>query len=199
MKGGIKMTRIAIVDDEEEYLDEMRRDINDFYFSQGISCNIDTFSRAELLIYELEEKAYYDIYLLDIEMPQINGLELAHYIRQLDKVAYLIFITFHAQFGLKGYDYHAYQYIMKLDLKQKLIPTIASIQKIFDIDKEKFYQIYTNFRYEKIPYKDLYYIYKENKNVIFVTSRGCISIRETLKSVFKNWKAKSLYLSKEDI
>ena len=184
------MTRIAIVDDEEEYLEEMRHDINDFYFKQGISCNIDTYSKAELLIYELQEKAYYDIYLLDIEMPQIDGLELAHYIRKLDKVGYLIFITFHAQFGLKGYDYHAYQYIMKLDLKQKLIPTIASIQQILDIEKENFYQIYTNFRYEKIPYKDLYYIYKENKNTIFVTNRGRISIRETLKNVFKKLEGK---------
>lgn len=180
------MPRIAIVDDEEAYLKYIRNVIYDFYFGQGISCRIDTFLKAELLMYEIKENMYYDIYLLDIEMPKINGLELAHQIREYDGDGYLIFITSHSQFIMKGYDYFAYQYIMKDALNEKLIPTIANIQKRLEIDKEKFYQICTNHRYEKILYKDLYYIYKESKNAIFVTKKGMTAIRETLKNVYKS-------------
>lgn len=179
------MPRIAIVDDEEDYLKEISISINNFLFNQGISCKIDTFSRAELLIYEIKDNMCYDIYLLDIEMPNINGLELAKKVREYDKEGYLIFVTSHLQFLMKGYDFFAYQYIMKSALKQKLIPTIATLQKRMEIDKEKFYQICTNYRYEKILYRDLYYIYKESKNAIFVTKNGMIVIRETLKNIYK--------------
>lgn len=180
------MPRIAIVDDQIDYLKEISQFIAKLYFKNGISCTIDTFPRAQLLLYEIEESIYYDIYLLDIEMPEVNGLVLAERIRSIDSEGYIIFVTSHLKFLINGYDYFAYQYIPKNTLKQKLVPTLISLQKRLEIDKEKYYQICTNHRYEKILYKDIYYVYKEEKNAIFVTVNGNISMRETLKNIYRD-------------
>lgn len=179
------MPRIAIVDDQIGYLEDISQFITKFYFKSGISCTIDTFPKAQLLLYEMEENMNYDIYLLDIEMPEVDGLALAEKIRAIDNEGYIVFITSHLKFLINGYDYFAFQYIPKNDLKQKLVPTLTSIQKRLVVDREKFYQICTNHRYEKILYKDIYYVYKEGKNAIFVTENGNISIRETLKNIYK--------------
>ena len=87
------MPRIAIVDDQEEYLEEICNLIEKFYFKNGIPYVVNTFSNAQLLLYEMEEKLYFDIYLLDIEMPGINGLSLAEKIRSMDDAGYIVFIT----------------------------------------------------------------------------------------------------------
>lgn len=58
------------------------------------------------------------------------------------------------------------------------------------IPGEKFYQICTNHRYEKILYKDIYYVYKDEKYAIFVTQNGNIPIRETLKNIYKDLEQK---------
>lgn len=179
------MPVIAIVDDQKEYLKEISAYVRNFYFEQGLPYRIDTFFKAELLIYELQDGKYYDVYLLDIEMPEINGLELARQIRNYDMEGYLVFITSHMKFLLKAYDYYAYQYIPKNDLKKKLISTLSSLQKRIEIDRENAYLICTNNRYEKILYKDLYYIFKDRKNVVFVTDKEEIYVRDTLKNVFK--------------
>ena len=144
------MPRIAIVDDQEEYLEEICNLIEKFYFKNGIPYVVNTFSNAQLLLYEMEEKLYFDIYLLDIEMPGINGLSLAEKIRSMDDAGYIVFITSHLKFLINGYDYFAYQFIPKNNLKKKLISTLESLQKRLDIEEEKFYQICTNHRYEKI-------------------------------------------------
>lgn len=177
------MPRIAIVDDQEEYLEEICNLIEKFYFKNGIPYVVNTFSNAQLLLYEMEEKLYFDIYLLDIEMPGINGLSLAEKIRSMDDAGYIVFITSHLKFLINGYDYFAYQFIPKNNLKKKLISTLESLQKRLDIEEEKFYQICTNHRYEKILYKDIYYVYKDEKYAIFVTQNGNIPIRETLKNI----------------
>lgn len=179
----INMPRIAIVDDQEEYLEEICNLIEKFYFKNGIPYVVNTFSNAQLLLYEMEEKLYFDIYLLDIEMPGINGLSLAEKIRSMDDAGYIVFITSHLKFLINGYDYFAYQFIPKNNLKKKLISTLESLQKRLDIEEEKFYQICTNHRYEKILYKDIYYVYKDEKYAIFVTQNGNIPIRETLKNI----------------
>ena len=186
----INMPRIAIVDDQEEYLEEICNLIEKFYFKNGIPYVVNTFSNAQLLLYEMEEKLYFDIYLLDIEMPGINGLSLAEKIRSMDDAGYIVFITSHLKFLINGYDYFAYQFIPKNNLKKKLISTLESLQKRLDIEEEKFYQICTNHRYEKILYKDIYYVYKDEKYAIFVTQNGNIPIRETLKNIYKDLEQK---------
>lgn len=97
---------------------------------------MNTFSNAQLLLYEMEEKLYFDIYLLDIEMPGINGLSLAEKIRSMDDAGYIVFITSHLKFLINGYDYFAYQFIPKNNLKKKLISTLESLQKRLDIEDQ---------------------------------------------------------------
>lgn len=190
IRGDVDVPRIAVVDDQSDVLDNICQYIAKFYYKRGIPSQIDPFEKSELLLYEIDENMLYDIYFLDIEMPEINGLELARHIRSVDNDGYIVFITSHMKFVLNGYDYYAYQFISKDNIYKKLESTLDSIQKRLEIDTEKYYQICTNYRYEKILYKDLYYIYKEEKNSVFVTKSGNIIIRETLKNIYKSLDSK---------
>lgn len=54
-----------------------------------------------------------DIIFLDVEMPQMNGLELAHRIREVSEQAHIVFTTGHAHYALEAFDVQALDYIVK--------------------------------------------------------------------------------------
>lgn len=55
----------------------------------------------------------FDVIFLDIEMPMINGIEVAKKIRKCDSDVIIIFITYMAQYAIDGYSVQALDYILK--------------------------------------------------------------------------------------
>lgn len=87
---------IAIVDDERVFLKELHD-------------KIDTLGMSDYKVYEFEsgeaflstfEKGKFDIIILDVEMPGINGLKTAEKIRESDKTVILSFLTNYSEFAI---------------------------------------------------------------------------------------------------
>ena len=55
----------------------------------------------------------FDILLLDVQMPHMDGLEAAHRIREIDADVIIIFVTNMAQYAIKGYEVDALSYLVK--------------------------------------------------------------------------------------
>ena len=55
----------------------------------------------------------FDVVFLDIEMPIINGMDAARKIRAKDEDVIIIFLTQLAQYAVKGYEVHAFDFIVK--------------------------------------------------------------------------------------
>ncbi|HJC55960.1 MAG TPA: response regulator [Candidatus Eisenbergiella intestinipullorum] len=71
------MLRICLVDEEAEFLALMKELIGNCLARKTVLCEIDIYQNPELLYWEFLEKREYDICFLDIEMPQMDGRELA--------------------------------------------------------------------------------------------------------------------------
>lgn len=87
------MIKVVIIDDNAEFLKEVYEIVKSYFEQCRIPVMIKTYNSSQLLLYDLNEKIIYDIYFLDIEMPGINGLQLASDIRKEDEKAIIIFIT----------------------------------------------------------------------------------------------------------
>lgn len=107
------MRKLTIVDDDIVFTKKIKKAIGRYYLEKGRSIELLVYHKAELVLYDVKEKKYSDIYLLDIEMSDINGIELATRVKDAYKKAYIIFITSHLQFTLDAFDVKAYQYIPK--------------------------------------------------------------------------------------
>ncbi|MGN8244953.1 LytR/AlgR family response regulator transcription factor [Cellulomonas soli] len=55
----------------------------------------------------------YDLLLLDVEMPGLDGLSAAEQIRQVDQDVVIVFITNMAQYAIRGYEVDALSYLLK--------------------------------------------------------------------------------------
>ena len=117
-------------------------------------------------------------------MPQMNGLDLAKKIRASAQATYLVFITSYLQYAVEGYEVKAFSYIPKNLLEEKLEATLLGIFGEMQEKNEKYYFVETNSRFERIEYKEIIDVYKNNKNAVFVLKDREVPVRKTLQEVF---------------
>ena len=106
----------------------------------------------------------YDLIMLDIEMPTIDGITLAKKIRDLSENVYIVFLTSHIELALEGYEVNALRYLTKpINLiKLKEILDYISLKQ----GKEEVLWIKTEDTEEKIKLSDIFYFEAQNQNVI---------------------------------
>ncbi|NLC05015.1 MAG: response regulator transcription factor [Erysipelothrix sp.] len=71
------------------------------------------FDNVKSLLFELEDLSDTSAFLLDVEMPEINGLELAKELRKRQINLPLIFMTAYPEFALESYEVSAFDYLLK--------------------------------------------------------------------------------------
>lgn len=179
------MLKIAVLDDEPIFHGKIRSKIYSIYDKKNLAVEVDCYSCGKELMYEVDDGKYYDIYLLDIDLPDMSGIDLGRILREKSPYCYIIFLTAYPQFAIEGYSAKAYQYILKDEWEQKLAVTLENIQKEIDARTEPSYRIIVSTKLEKIPVKDIYYLYKDGKNVVFQTRNGKSVIRKTLSEVYE--------------
>ena len=105
------MIRIGIVDDEKQERDQLKQALARFGAENGTELNVQEFDCAA--VYLAAQDRDFDILFLDIDMPQMSGMELAEKIRETDQDVILIFCTNLQQFALNGYSVGALGFIVK--------------------------------------------------------------------------------------
>ena len=105
------MIRIGIVDDEKQERDQLKQALARFGAENGTELSVQEFDCAA--VYLAAQDRDFDILYLDIDMPQMSGMELAEKIRETDQDVILIFCTNLQQFALNGYSVGALGFIVK--------------------------------------------------------------------------------------
>ena len=88
------MITIALCDDDVSYLNNtLYRAVLAATYKAKIQAKISLFSNENKLLHEYENGNRYDIVILDIDMPYLNGKELAAKLRLMDFSFFLVFVT----------------------------------------------------------------------------------------------------------
>lgn len=179
------MLYVAICDDDKEILKNLKEQVDDFLKKNNRLAEVTTYTQSEMLFYDIQEQKHFDLILSDIEMPKMNGMELAGYIKSYLPQVFIIFITSHLKYAIDAYELSIFRYIPKNMIMERLKPALQDVFSMIDLQASDFYKIETPSRVEKIPYKNILYIQREGKNAIIVQSDGAISkVRKSLSQVF---------------
>lgn len=103
--------RIALAEDELYYANTLRQYLHQFGQEHQLELEIIAFSSGAQLVEQF--RADWDLILLDIDMPGLNGLETARTIRHFDPEVLIVFITNLAQYAINGYEFNAFDYLLK--------------------------------------------------------------------------------------
>ena len=82
--------RIAVVDDH----DLIREGLHSILTTNGVN-HVEKFSSASALINQMDRGESYDFYIIDLELPDLDGFVLIEMVRARNPVAHIIVITVH--------------------------------------------------------------------------------------------------------
>ncbi|WP_294242264.1 LytR/AlgR family response regulator transcription factor [Pseudobutyrivibrio sp.] len=126
------MFRIALCDDNEQFIKFENEIIQDYFLSSGENCSIDSYNCGADLIKDDNKLANYNLILLDCEMPGISGLEAAEVIREKGINVPIAFSTNYYDFTIKGYHYGLVRYLVKTEdsFRDNIIECIKYVKSI---------------------------------------------------------------------
>ena len=116
--------KIAAVDDETHALERFERMVSEMADLE--LCGL--FETGRQLLAYLKENPL-DAVFLDIEMPGVNGLELAGQIQDLNENIDIIFITAFNQYAVEAFELQAVDYILKPLTEERLGKTVRRLLK----------------------------------------------------------------------
>lgn len=115
--------KIAICDDNISDLSNIVSIVEDYILSNKNNFQIEyiAYKNPVDLIMVMESGQHFDLLLLDIFMPHMNGMEVAKEIRQYNQDVKIIFSTSSAEFAVESYTVDAFYYMLKPIQKENLI------------------------------------------------------------------------------
>ncbi|MGB4657908.1 MAG: LytTR family DNA-binding domain-containing protein [Mobilitalea sp.] len=179
--------RIAICDDslgDIEKIESLLDLIND------IEIDYDVFQSAEeMLRYIKKDTNQYQMYIFDIDLPGMNGLELAAEIRKNDKKALFVFLTSYDLYMKDVFDVVTFDFINKPVTISNLKKVLDKATKYLGLIKQNFYFSYRQNKFV-LSCDDIVYIEKMGRQARIHTKSELYNTNLTLAELWKQLDAK---------
>lgn len=180
--GSDGMISMAVVEDNEEFAGLLRRRIlSETDWETAVLVSV--YLSPEEFLREIAAGTQVDVAFLDVEMPGMNGMELAAGIRSRDKDMLLVFVSSFFRYAMEGYQVYAFDYLLKSQMDRRWDKLADRLRKALAAGREKLYTIQTMNRTERIPVDDILYIYKEEKYALIAVGAERIAVRKTMREI----------------
>ena len=102
-----------------------------------------------------------DVIFLDINMPNLDGMNLAKILHEINPDIKVIFITAYKEYALDAFEIHAFDYLVKPYSKDRIVSALERLESSFEensaISSDKI-SVLKNNKIYVINIKDIYYI-----------------------------------------
>ncbi len=173
------MIRIAVCEDSipiqaqiEDHISEMLTD-----------CPVEVFSSGEeLLSFLSREKRRFSLYLMDISLPGISGIETAAAIRERDPYALIIYITDYKEYVYEVFETLPYRFITKpidKDIFHKAISDAVN----YITDRGELFHFHVDRIQYQIPFQEIIYFESDLRRVTLHTGKEAFSFYGRLRDL----------------
>lgn len=187
--------RTIVVDDELYSRDELKHLLKEYAHIQVIG-EANSGESAVMKVIQLQP----DVIFLDIEMPKMNGMEVAKSLKELKKSPILVFTTAYPDFAAKAFRYEALDYLLKPYDEDQLQETIQRLgkalhqpKKVEDQTRNGKLALDGSSGIVYIEPKDILYISHEEKASKIISTSGEYLTKTPLKELESRLKSYSFF------
>ena len=177
------MVKIAILDDNDlqrdilaELMDNFRREGNDI----GYDC----FSDGLQLIESVKKNGAYDVYLLDVVLPGMNGMEVATTLRHMRDDGKIIFLTASLEYAAMSYDVDAFYYLLKPVDVAKLYKLLERIMQMANVNRDSI-RVSISHGEVDLPVRQIVYAELVDRVIRYHLADGRVLDSRTIRNSFK--------------
>lgn len=161
MQKGVEtvMVTIAICDDNQMDIDKISNILNEWAnISNNTQIQIKSFTSPYQLVESVSNGESYDIFLLDILMPEMSGISLGEQLQNMLIEPLLIYLTYSADYYADAFRIYAFQYICKPVQKDNLFPVLEKAFIHLEKRKNEVFLLKTSEGVVSIPLQQIVYV-----------------------------------------
>jgi two-component system response regulator AlgR len=199
--------RVFIVDDEPPARNRLRDLLNDCSEQLALDVVGEAGNGQEALDKLTEIPA--DVVLLDIRMPQMDGIELAQHLNKLPKPPVVIFTTAYDAYAIKAFDLHAIDYLLKpirlgrlfeaLNRARVAVPVQTEVLRDLLPEPRKNLSIHERGKIHLIPIEQVLYLRAELKYITVRTAEREYLLEESLTELEKEFAARFVRIHRNSL
>lgn len=171
----MKIYQIGICDDEKNNAANLESIVYDFFTKLHYDFEINVWYSGEEFCYSVENGVDCDILFLDINLPNMNGVDVGKYIREKknNQRMQILYISSETSSAMELFQVHPYDFLIKPIEKEIIINTLNKLLEIDHMD-ERFFLYQINRVEYKIMYGKIMYISSNNKHINVSLSEGTV-------------------------
>lgn len=163
------MINYIIIEDEFPAREELK-----FFIKQNNHFNLlEEFENPIDALKFINTNNHIDVVFLDINMPEINGINLGQIIYNLNSEIKIIFTTAYREYAVEAFEIRAFDYILKPYSEKKIIETLEKLEKEEkkpqDITKINKITVFQDDKIVVISLDEIYYIEVNDKDTHIYT------------------------------
>jgi two-component system, LytTR family, response regulator AlgR len=199
--------RIFIVDDEPPARNRLRDLLQDCSAQLALEVVGEAGNGQEALDKLSEITA--DVVLLDIRMPQMDGIELAQHLNKLPKPPVIIFTTAYDAYAIKAFELHAVDYLLKpirlkrlfeaLNRAREVVPVQTEVLRDLLSEPRKNLSIHERGKIYLIPIEQVLYLRAELKYITVRTAEREYLLEESLTDMEKEFATRFVRIHRNSL
>ena len=175
------MIRVLIAEDDAGCFRQLEQFLGDYSRETGRAFHITRYDNGEDLVEHYRPE--YDLLLLDVDMPFMDGMTAAGHIRKVDPEVVIVFVTNLAQYAIQGYSVNALDYILKplnyFSFSQRLTRALRYVKK----RGNDYITVAVKGGALKLEVGSIYYIERLGRQLMFHTRDGVHASSATLQQM----------------
>lgn len=175
------MLKIIIVEDELNIAEQFKSFIEKYAKGNQLETTITLYQNPEIFLKEYQNEA--DLIFMDINMPQMNGMNVAKKLRKLDAKVNLVFVTYLAKYAINGYEVHALDFILKPVNYENFSMKMDRILSLIEKESDKKIMVKTSEGLVALYVKEIRYVEIADHYLYFHMREVVVKSRGTLKEV----------------
>ncbi len=177
------MIHIAFCEDEKPQREYIGGMLLEFAKSREYPVVVDYYVSAEQFLFEREDKNPYDLLILDIQMGEMNGMELAKKIRTENEQIRILFLTGLKEYAIEGYEVRAVHYLLKPIKKETLFRVLSDVCTEITKSEHDWFVFGSAGHAKRICFRDILYIEAEGHYMKLVGKEEINRWKASLASV----------------
>jgi len=174
------MLKVAICDDDPDILPELSARIKASFSACNTRVSVQLFSSVELL---KQDASAFDVFFLDIDMPEMDGVDFGTFLRKNDNEACIVFISSREERVYDSLRVDPLRFIRKTCFNDEIDEAIEAIEVWWEKRRNRLLVIPSHGHLSTVPIDDILYIECFNKKQCVVTKTNTISFRGTMNDL----------------
>ena len=178
--------KLAIAEDDPKCAADLRSFVERYCQEHDLELQLQMFPDGMELVENYQP--VWDVLLLDIEMPHLDGMKAAERIRAVDPAVLIIFITYMGKFAIRGYEVSALDFVLKPVNYSKLAMRLRHVEEIIRRREERFLLVSENGGLFRVLTADIRYIEVANRHIhihtsdrLYITNGALAKLEQTLE------------------